>query len=97
MLKSNGSYLQPSKSSHNLVVVMKFEFLAHSARLLRKLGSCFALDTDTLSPIIICLLGTQSYYFVIKIIFCALLVTRPKMYVAWIAEINKYILHKDAF
>ena len=36
----------PSKSSQDLVVVMKFEFCAHSARLLRKLGSCFSLDTE---------------------------------------------------
>ena len=36
-VKSIGSYLQPSKSSQHPVVVMKFEFCAHSARLLRKL------------------------------------------------------------
>ena len=41
-LKSNGLYLGPSKSSHNPVVVMKFEIWAHSARLLRKLDHlCF--------------------------------------------------------
>ena len=35
--QSNGPYLQPSKSSHDPVVLMKFEFCTHSARLLRKL------------------------------------------------------------
>ena len=35
-LKFNGPYLRPSESSHDLVVEMKFEFCAHSARLLRK-------------------------------------------------------------
>ena len=41
VLKSNGLYLQPSKSSQDPVVVMKFEFCAHSARLLRKLDYAF--------------------------------------------------------
>ena len=35
--KSNGLYLEPSKSSHDPVVVMKFEFCYYSARLLWKL------------------------------------------------------------
>ena len=39
--KSNRSYLRPSKSSFDPVVVMKFEFCAHSARLLRKLDHVF--------------------------------------------------------
>ena len=48
-LKSNGLYLQPSKSSHDLVLVMKFEFCAHSARLLRKLDHVllWILSTNT--------------------------------------------------
>ena len=39
----------PSKSSQDLVVVMKFEFCAHSARLLRKLDHVFLwiLSNDT--------------------------------------------------
>ena len=41
LLKSNGPYLRPSKSSQNPVVVMKFEFCAHSAKLLRKLDHVF--------------------------------------------------------
>ena len=42
-------YLQPSKSSHDPVVVMKFEFCAHSSRLLRKLGHVllWILSTNT--------------------------------------------------
>ena len=36
-IKSDGLCLRPSKSSHDPVVVMKFEFCVHSARLLRKL------------------------------------------------------------
>ena len=49
LLKSNGPYLRPSKSSHNPVVVMKFEFCAHSARLLRKLDHVllWMLSTNT--------------------------------------------------
>ena len=41
VVKSKGLYLQPSKSSQDQVVVMKFEFWAHSARLLRKLDRVF--------------------------------------------------------
>ena len=49
LIKSNGPYLQPSKSSHDPVVVMKFEFCAHSARLLRKLDHVllWILSTNT--------------------------------------------------
>ena len=48
-VKSNGPYLRLSKSSHNLVAVMKFEFCAHSARLLRKLDHVllWILSTNT--------------------------------------------------
>ena len=41
VLKSNEHYLQPSKSIHDWVVVMIFEFCPHSARLLRKLDHVF--------------------------------------------------------
>ena len=41
LVKSKGLYLRPSKSSQDPVVVMKFEFCAHSARLLRKLDHVF--------------------------------------------------------
>ena len=37
IVKSNGLYLRPFKSNHNPVGVMKFEFCAYSAMLLRKL------------------------------------------------------------
>ena len=49
LVKSNGPYLRPSKSSKDPVVVMKFEFSAHSARLLRKLDDVllWILSTDT--------------------------------------------------
>ena len=49
LLKSNGPYLRPSKSSQDPVVVMKFEFCAHSARLLRKLDHVlfWILSTNT--------------------------------------------------
>ena len=39
--KSNWLYLRPSKSSQDPAVVIKFEFCAHSARLLRKLDPVF--------------------------------------------------------
>ena len=39
--KSNWLYLRPSKSSQDPAVVIKFEFCAHSARLLRKLDHAF--------------------------------------------------------
>ena len=41
LVKSNGLYLRPSKSSQDPVVVIKFEFCAHSARLMRKLDHAF--------------------------------------------------------
>ena len=41
MVKSNGLYLWPSKSNQDPIVVMKFEFCAHSAKMLRKLGHIF--------------------------------------------------------
>ena len=41
MVKSNGLYLQPYNSSQDPVVVRKFEFCAHSARMLRKLDHIF--------------------------------------------------------
>ena len=37
VVKSNGSYFWPSSLCHEPVIVMKFEFCAHLARLLRKL------------------------------------------------------------
>ena len=48
-VKSNGSYLQPSKSSYDPVVLKQFEYCAHSARLLRKLDHVllWILSTDT--------------------------------------------------
>ena len=36
-LKSNRPFLRPSKSNSDLIVVMKFEFCAHSTRLMTKL------------------------------------------------------------
>ena len=49
--KSNGLYLRPSKSSQDPAVVIKFEFCAHFARLLRKLDHVLLW---TLSMIIGC-------------------------------------------
>ena len=48
-IKSNGPYLRPSKSSQDPVDGMKFEFCAHSARLLRKLDHVllWTLRTNT--------------------------------------------------
>jgi hypothetical protein len=41
VVKSKGLYLQPSKSSQDQVVVMKFEFWAHSARVRENLIMLF--------------------------------------------------------
>ena len=46
-IKSNGPYLRPSKSSHDPVVIMKFEFCTHLARLLRKLVHVLLLILST--------------------------------------------------
>ena len=50
LVKSNGPYLRPSKSSHDPVVVMKFEFCTHSTRLLRKLDH-----------VLLCILSTNTW------------------------------------
>ena len=46
-IKYNGLYLQHSKSSHDTVVVMKFKFCTHSARLFRKLDHVLLWSTNT--------------------------------------------------
>ena len=59
VLKSNGLYLQPSKSSQDPVVVMKIEFLCPCSKAAEKILSCFSLDTEATLDLSIYLLCTN--------------------------------------